>query len=659
MMATSRRKFTLATATLAAAALTGCTSSNNGGSDSGGNQELTEKRSQRGFIDPPYLADQVKSGKLPPIDERLPEQVFVVGKGILEDPKYDTWQDGRYSGTLNLVGPETNLGGDFFITGGATFLRSPSQAIEPGLPNVLSAWSHSNDLKTYSLTIRKALRWSDGKNVTTEDARFLFEDLYGDSEANFPPPTELYTQRNPDLPPGKLKVIDDRTFEISFARPYGIFVSALNSWLLQYTLLLRPAHYLKQFHGKYADKATLDALVKKNNYKTWPQLMSAKNLDHWNIGSPGALGLPTLNEWVLTKATDQQRILERNPYYWHVDKSGHQLPYFDRVEIQITSDLNAYVSAIMDGQATVAAGDSMGLNNMPDYKQSTEHAGTRVVLTHSFNFPPCLFLNHDYHYDHPNDPWTALVSDPEHRFGKAIAAALDANAINKGVYFGLMGKPMLNTATHDPELAKSLLDQAGMDKMDSEGFRLAPDGTPFTFAITYAAELAPDFAPIAELLKSQFGAVGIRVTSKGVDPTLYDQQAAGNQLMAALNWNDGPNWAYGISFDYGPADKGPWSPATWQYVTTKGKSGRKPPEYIQKFYDIDSTRTQYIPSEPDGKKAYQDLLNWMMDNYAFMPTTGLRVKPSVLKNNVRNEAKDGAPCELDMVINLQGVWLDG
>jgi peptide/nickel transport system substrate-binding protein len=36
------------------------------------------EKSARGFVEPPFLADRIKAGKLPPIDERLPQDVFVV-----------------------------------------------------------------------------------------------------------------------------------------------------------------------------------------------------------------------------------------------------------------------------------------------------------------------------------------------------------------------------------------------------------------------------------------------------------------------------------------------------------------------------------------------------------------------------------------------------
>jgi peptide/nickel transport system substrate-binding protein len=614
------------------------------------------KKSKRGYIEPPFLADRVKSGDLPPIDERLPADVFMVGAGVLMQKSNESWRDGRYGGTIK--NSPTFPTGNMNIGTGASVLRSPSQQTDVSTPNIVSKFSHNADYTSFEFTIRDGLKWSDGQPLTTDDVKFLFEDLYGDPDANSPFPTDLYTQRNSDGQTAKLSIADKQTFTLAFDKPYGQFIAALNSWIPTSSMLFVPSHYLKQFHKKYAKPDELAAAIKKANVQTWQQLMAAKNLQSWSCGEADALGLPVLNAWVLTKVDETSRTFERNPYFWHVDHSGHQLPYADQVVNSIVVDDDALQTAIMDGQVSVASGDNVTLNKMPVYKQSTSHAGTRVFTTNSFNNPPLLFLNHDFNWDKPNDPWQKLISDPDHRFGKAIAASIDANKINKSVYFGLHGKPMLNSKNHDPALSKKLLDEVGMDKTDSGGFRLYPDGSPFTLAITFPTTSAPDFAPVAELLKEQIGAVGIRVTVKGIQGDLFSQQANANQIMASVHWNDGPGWASGISNDYFPADKGPWSPATWAYVKSHGKSGRKPPQYIQEFYDIASSRAEFAPASKEGKAAYQKLIDWLTGNYAFIPTTGLRVKPNVVKTNVRNVPKQGAPFELDTVINLEGVWFD-
>ncbi|MEU4197113.1 ABC transporter substrate-binding protein [Kribbella sp. NPDC026611] len=610
-------------------------------------------RSARGFIEPPSLAEKVAAGTLPPIDQRLPEQPFVVGPGTLIQNEYMDWQDGKYGGTFK--GAATFPSGWLNIAGGATILRSPSQSTAVSAPNIVSAFSHSDDYKTFKFSIRKGLRWSDGVPLTTEDVRFPFEDMYQDKNVQTPWPTELYTQGNANLGPATLKIVDQYNFELDFSRPYGSFIADLNSWIPYYNDLFKPAHYLKQFHQTYAKPAALAALVKSNRRANWVQLLTYKDVLHWDAGDPRALGMPTLNAWVLSKSTENRSVYDRNPYFWHVDKSGHQLPYVDQVVIDRVVDTDALTNAVLGGQVSIASGGEVALNKMPVYKQNAERSKFRVFTTKSFNNPLVVYLNQDYQYQDQSSVWQKLMADPAHRFGKAIEAAIDPEGISKSVYFGLYNKPGPEWQGHDPALAKTLLDEVGMNRTDSKGFRLGPDGKPFVFRLTHSAG-SPDFDPVAELLKEQLGQVGINVQIERIEGTLFDQRKAANQIMASMAWNDGPAWASGMSEDFLPASKGPWSPATWTYFTSNGKEGRKPPAYLQKFYDLYTARKAFPPESPQGKKAYDDLMAWFRQSYVFIPTAGVRVTPNIVDARLRNVQKEGSPYELDTYINAEATW---
>jgi peptide/nickel transport system substrate-binding protein len=605
------------------------------------------------YIEPAFLADRVKAGKLPPIEQRLPKEPFVVGPGVLIQEEYMKWENGKPGGDLKAAATfptaVVNLGF------GATILRSPSQTTQASLPNVVSEFSPSDDYKTFRFKIRDGLKWSDGEPVTTEDVRFAFEDIYGNPDVQKPFPTELYTQGNPLLDPAKLKVVDNLTFELTFSQPYGFFVAALNSWIPGYDFMIKPAHYLKQFHKKYAAEADLAAKLKENNETEWAKLLTDKDKSHWDAGTKQALGLPTLSAWVLTEYTDQRTTFERNPYYWHVDSAGNQLPYADRLIVSVVVDHPAQTNALLAGQVNIASAEDIALSEMPLYVQNAEKAKIRAFTTGSFNWPILLFLNQDFEYDKPDSAWQKLVSDPEHRFGKAIAAAINPADINKSVYFELFGKPVLYDGAYNPDTANQLLDQLGMKK--SGNYRTGPDGKDFIFRITTGNQQA-DFTPVAELLKQQLEKVGIRVDIEAVAVSLFDQRKTSNEIMASLLWNDGPAWASGISQDYRPNDKGPWSPATWQYITSGGKKGRKPPANIEEFYKLDSERKKYPPESPEGQQAFQKLMEWIQNNYVMIPTAGAKVSPNVVGVNLHNVPNENAPFNLDTYINGEGVWLD-
>ncbi len=58
-------------------------------------------------------------------------------------------------------------------------------------------------------------------------------------------------------------VVDNNTFKISFPKPYGGFVYEMGFWMRNYDWLVRPAHYLRQFHPKYTSMDELEKLIRE------------------------------------------------------------------------------------------------------------------------------------------------------------------------------------------------------------------------------------------------------------------------------------------------------------------------------------------------------------------------------------------------------------
>ena len=610
-------------------------------------------KSPRGFVEPPFLADRVASGNLPPIDQRLPVDVFVVGPGVLIQEEYGPWESGQYGGDIDIA---ATFGSGFLnIAQSSTVLRSPSQTTKASLPNVVSNLATSEDYTVYTFTLRSGLKWSDGEPVTTEDVRFVFEDLYGDPDVQRGYPSELFTQGSSADGKAELTIKDEHTFELKFSKPYGALIAALNSWIPGYDILLKPAHYLKKFHAKYADPAELEAALQQANETEWVTLLNSKDIAHWDVGEMRGLGMPTLNAWVLVEATDTRRIFERNPYFWHVDSNGLQLPYIDRVVNNIAIDNQATLNAVMAGNVTLAGGNNISLSQMPTLVETAAQFNRRIFTTGSFNYPIMLFLNHDYEYDTEGSLWQTLITDPDNRFGQAIAAAMDPNEVNQSVFFGKFGEPFMNNLGLDLDKANRLLDELGFDQKGSDGLRLGPDGQPFIFRITFATE-APETAPIAELLKEQIQKAGLHVELEVVDTSLWDQRRSANEIMASLKWNDGTAWRTGISEDYLPNHKGPWSPMTWLYFTSQGQDGREPPAYIQEFYDLHTARKAHPPESDEGQRIFDQLFQWMSDHHVMIPTVGLQVKPNSVDARLQNLPVEGAPFDLDVYINAEGYW---
>ena len=127
----------------------------------------------------PMLAEMVAAGSLPPLEERIPAEPFVVGPGIIvaEDELTD-WTPGQFGGTMNFAHEGSDWNPDIFIMLNEHLLMAPGIGVDPIRPNVLKDFKVEDDNKVFTFYMREGLKWSDGEPVTTEDVRFVYEDIY-------------------------------------------------------------------------------------------------------------------------------------------------------------------------------------------------------------------------------------------------------------------------------------------------------------------------------------------------------------------------------------------------------------------------------------------------------------------------------------------------
>jgi peptide/nickel transport system substrate-binding protein len=583
----------------------------------------------------PYFADQVAAGTLPPIEERLPAEPFVVGPGVLNSEEWLDWEVGNYGGTIRVP----NLNGtvhELALALGVTILRAPDQSTTDPLPAIVSSYEINEEYTEYTLTIREGLKWSDGTPVTTEDVRMTWE-LYNDPRIypNFP--VKARTQGSGSGTPGELTVMDEMTFKITFDKPYGQFVAELASWIPDYTLLFRPAHFIKQFHADYADMEEIQPILDELEVDTWENLVILKDMPHWELMREHAIGVPSLAPWVAEEVTTSKIRMVRNPYYWKVDIAGNQLPYVDVLLAEVSNELQAIILKAAAGEYDVVTSYAQ-LKEMPLYRENAERSNIRTILHGSINNPPILFLNHDFDYENEGSAWQQLVSDP--RFGSALASAIDKEDVNQNLYFGLYTLDGFTKENFDAASSNQLLDELGMTGRDADGFRTDPNGGRFELIIT-TAQISPDFLGLGELLKVYFENVGIRTTLDVIGSDLFNQRMDGNELMSTIHWSDEPIWGPGISEDYLPGAKGRWAPMSARYFNTNGASGRKPPAYLQEFFDLHVARKAVPPGTPEGQARYAAMVDWFSRHYATIWPVGRMTVPTVFNADLGNVVKEG------------------
>jgi len=583
----------------------------------------------------PMFEAQVAAGELPPIAERIPAEPFVVGPGILNSEEWLDWEVGNYGGTIRV--PDLNgTRHEMALAMGTTILRAPDQHTKDPLPAIVSSYEINEDFTEFTMTIRKGLKWSDGVPVTTEDVRMTWE-LYNDPRIYPSFPVKARTQGAGSGTPGALTVIDDMTFTITFDKPYGQFVAELASWIPDYTLLFRPAHFIKQFHADYADMADIQPILDELEIDTWENLVILKDVTHWDLHQQQGLGVPALTPWIAEEVTTSRVVLVRNPYYWKVDVAGNQLPYVDRVVAEASNELQAIILKTAAGEYDVVTSFAQ-IKEMPLYRENAERSKIDTVLHGSINNPAILFLNHDFDYQTEGSVWQQLVSDP--RFGSALASAIDKEDVNQNLYLGFYSLDGLTKETFDQERANQLLDELGMSERDADGFRTDPNGERFELTIT-TARISPDFLSLGELLKVYFENVGIRTTLDVIGDDLFGQRMQGNELMATIHWSDEPIWGPGISEDYLPGAKGNWAPESARYFNTNGEAGREPPAYLQEFFDLHVARKAVPPESPEGAALYAKLEKWFAEHYATIWPVGRMTDPTVYNADLGNVIKEG------------------
>ena len=125
------------------------------------------------------------------------------------------------------------------------------------VPDILSA-VEVEDGRVFTLRLREGHRWSDGAPFTTEDFRYFWEDVANNEQLSpFGPPWELLVEGEPPV----VEIIDPLTVRYSWSSPNPYFLPALAG--ARPLFIYRPAHYLRQFHEKYADPAELARKVER------------------------------------------------------------------------------------------------------------------------------------------------------------------------------------------------------------------------------------------------------------------------------------------------------------------------------------------------------------------------------------------------------------
>ena len=584
------------------------------------------------FKEAPILAARVQAGELPPVEERLPEEPVVVVPFA---------EVGRYGGSLTIPSmsaaswwPASQATPEYPMT---RDMRWPNTL----LPGLAEAWGMSDDGKTFTLTFRKGLKWSDGEPFSADDVVFWWEDYILNEEVT--PTIPKYWEPQGQIM--EVSKVDDVTVQFQFGVPYTTVQFYFSQWankgMQSFSFL--PRHALTKFHIEYNEDA--NQLAKDEGFDSWSQLFF--NRARYTRDTPTFPEIPYMGPWILKNVRMDGVSWQRNPYYFKVDIEGNQLPYIDELRsIWVTDVETLKIRALAGDFDYVPWG--MSTSDVPVLTESAEQSDFRIIMTPGVYAAECgIFINQTYDQQDP-----AIAEVLRHRnFKQALSLAMNRAEINEVVAFGLAEPVQATTypknsfyqekwaqsyVDYDPERANQLLDEMGMDERDGEGFRLLPNGEPFTLVAEFPVQVAV-LTKTGELLKEYWDNVGIRTLVKSPQWSAMSQRIGTGEFMI-ITWPiDGVD-ALSSRIDPNPIDplRPGWTmPLWWSWWRTEGEEGLEPPAEIQELFAL-AERKPFV----DDEEFTRDIANVMMDfqaeDLSTIGTIAYMRYPTVVKNKLGN-----------------------
>ena len=405
-----------------------------------------------------------------------------------------------------------------------------TQKTEPALA---SSWKISDDGRSFTLKLRRGLRFSDGQPFDADDVVFTFK-VYLDEKVNSPQRDLLVINGKPL----SVTKIDAYTVRFDLDRPYAAAERIFDS------LAILPRHLLEKAYeeGKSAESWTLN---------TAPDAIAG-------------LGPFRLKQYV----PGQRIVLERNPYYWKVNRDQSRLPYVDELAFLFAGTEDAQVIHFQTGDSQII--NRFGADNFRILAKDQKTRGYRVEdLGPSLEFNFLVFNLNDLPSDKLSDVQLKQRWFRDLKFRQAVSSAIDRDSIVRLAYQGhgtaLWGnespsdKRWVNEALPHParsiEHARALLKSAGFS-WNSDGKLLDRDGKPVEFTIITSSSNAQR-VKMAVLIADDLAQLGMNVHPvslefRGVVDRVFQSNNYDACILGVGGGDADPNVAMNVWLSNGP-----------------------------------------------------------------------------------------------------------
>jgi peptide/nickel transport system substrate-binding protein len=369
----------------------------------------------------------------------------------------------------------------------ADLIHINRQTLQPE-PALAKSWKGSADGLHWVLELREGIKFSDGEPFDADDVTFTFHVIL-DEKSHSPQRDLLMLDGHPVV----ARKLDRYRVQFDLPQTYSVADRLFDG------VFILPRHKLEAAYkqGKLTE--------------CWPLTTAPSEI--------AGLGPFRLKQYV----PGERITLERNPFYWKVDKAGTQLPYLDEVTFVFAGTEDNQVLRFEAGESDVI--NRLGARNFAALEKSSKRANFDLVnvgasLEYSFLFfnlaePPA---------NAPAPLAQNLAVLRRTKFRQAVAQAIDRESIVRTVYLGRavpLAGPVppgnrywidnrLPPPVRNLERARQLLASDGF-KWSPQGTLLDPSGRPVQFSII-TSNNNPERQQMASLIQDDLKQIGIQVS---------------------------------------------------------------------------------------------------------------------------------------------------
>jgi peptide/nickel transport system substrate-binding protein len=363
-------------------------------------------------------------------------------------------------------------------------INRATQKTEPALAK---SWKMSADGRTFTLKLRKGIRFSDGQPFDADDVIFSFT-VYLDEALSSPQRDLLLI----DGKPPSISKLDQYTVRFSLPRPYAAAERLFDSFAIL------PRHILEKPYRE------------------------GKFVQAWALNTPPN-EVAGLGPFRVKQYWPGQRILlERNPYYWKTDKTNHRLPYLDELVFLFVGTEDAQVMRFEAGETDLI--NRLSSENYSLLSKEQSRARSQLAdLGPSLEYNFLVFNQNDLGGKKLDGIARKQVWFRDQKFRQAVSAAVDRDSIVKLVYgtrgtalWGNVGpgnKMWVNQSIPHPqrsiETSRQLL-KAGGFTWNASAQLLDRTGQPVEFSIATSSSNAQRMK-MATLLQDDLSHLGMQV----------------------------------------------------------------------------------------------------------------------------------------------------